>query len=185
MAMKLVLKPTSGETDVKLISMIQGWQLQREIAADATMPRQILWVTPDGSTSIVYVEDQILQLAYLLVNGPEEATVQKQVVDGLEIYTSESLQRLASPDVATDEAITLVNAAAVMAPADYDAEVFAVVKNALRHADLAVRRTAVFAVTYMPWRQFRDLLVETGKTDPDLTRDVQVVTDAIDAQGWR
>lgn len=185
MTMKLVLKPTSGETDVKLIAMIHGWQLQRENEAGPTMPRQILWATPDGSTSVVYIEDQILQLGYLLVNGPEEASVHKQVVDGLEIYTFDHLRRLEAADLPADEAITMVNVAAIMGPADYDAQFFELLKQALRHADLAVRRTAIFAITYLPWRQFHELLEQTGQTDHQLARDVQVVTEAIDAMGWR
>jgi hypothetical protein len=44
---KAVLKPTSGEMDVKLIATIHGWQLQRDLPAQGAAPRQLLWVAPD------------------------------------------------------------------------------------------------------------------------------------------
>ena len=184
MTVKLVLKPTSEETDLKLIASLKGWQLLRENPAEPAIPHQILWTTPDGATTIIYVEDQLLQTRYLTISGPEEQAIAKQLEAGLEAYSLDDLSRLSSPDLAPPEAVVLVNAAALKAPQEYDAELFELISKALQHPAVEVRRAAVFAITYVPWRQFRNVLSQLGNTDPALARDVQVVIDTIDDEGW-
>lgn len=182
---KLVLKPTSGEEDVRLIAMIHDWELRRDIPADPTTPRQLLWVLPDGETSLTYVEDTLLQSRYLMPAGPAEAEAEQRIRAGLEVYDPSDLRRLLLPDLDASEALRLIAAAALMAPDDFDQEHFDLFAQALRHPEADVRRAAVFAITYVPWRQFRDLLADLPSRDPAVATDAQVVLSSIDEHGWR
>jgi hypothetical protein len=127
----------------------------------------------------------VLQNRYLVISGPAEDKVAQQLRDGLEVFELSSIQRLASPELNATEAVALVNATVLMAPDKFDPQFFEHLAAALRHPEPEVRRAAVFAITYLPWRQFRDLLLELERQDPTIERDVQVVIKALDEHGWR
>lgn len=181
---KLVLKPTSGENDVRLIAMVHGWELQADIPAGDT-PRQIHYAMPDGQTAVVYVEDTLLQTYYLVLNGPAEDDAERKVHAGLEVYSPSDLRRLLNPDVDTYDALRLVGAAAQMAPEGFDQRTFDLFSAALGNPDFEVRRGAIFAITYVPWRQFRDILLDIMAKDPDVSKDAETVLGIIDEHGWR
>lgn len=181
---KLVLKPTSGENDVRLIAMIHNWELQADIPA-GDKPRQIHYAMPDGLTSVVYVEDTLLQTYYLILNGPAENDAERKVHAGLEVYAQSDLRRLFDPDADTYDALRLVGAATVMAPEEFDQRTFDLLCAALRNPDFEVRRGAVFAITYLPWRPFRALLLDIQAKDPDVSKEAEMVLGIIDEHGWR
>lgn len=183
--MKLVLKPTSQETDVALIAQIHHWRLVHDIAPATGRPRQLVWSTPSGDASITYVDDNLLNLRYLQFRG-KEREVAKQIQDGLEVVEQTDLQRIADPGLDPPTAVQLVNAAALMASdRPFDPGTFALFSQALRHPANAVRRAAIFAITYLPWRQFREKLLLLAAGDETLAHDVHVVVSSIDQHGWK
>lgn len=180
--MNLVLKETSKEPDVRLIASIHGWALLAEYPASDSTPRQIRW-DYQGDTAIVYLEDFLLDLNYLVVQGPREATVREQVFNGLEAYTSDDVFGLDSADVDAATAGTLIKVAALVAPRAFDEDFFALFVRALHHEALDVGRAAVFAVNYLPWTQLRQALLDLKERRPALSMDVDVVVRANDEHG--
>src|ERR1700719_2566660 len=108
--MKLVLKPTSREADVRLIAMIHGWHLEAELNATQERPLQIQWIVA-ADTRVTYVEDSLLNGAYLVIDGPHTEQVIDQVYKGLEVYRTIDFKAIENKELAPEKAAALVNAA--------------------------------------------------------------------------
>lgn len=179
---KLVLKPTSRETDIRLIAMLHQWEPEGELPASSQRPRQVQWTNSD--TFITYVEDTILNAAYLVIDGPNTERISDQVRKGLEVYEAADLDELRRSDLPADKAISLVNATVLAAPENFDSSVYDRVAAALRHPAEAVRGAALFAITYVPWKRFRDLLQSIRTEFPGMNADVDKVIEYFDKHGW-
>jgi len=180
---KLVLKPTSAEMDVRLIAQIHGWPFLGEVPAGPSNPRQIVWAAEDA-TEITYVEDTVLRQPYLVISGSREESVAERLQNGLEIYDPTQVVQVPLANLGADEASRLVNAAALMAPVEFNIPFYEFFGGALQHPSAEVRRAAIFAITYVPWKQFRDLLLTIKTRDTALSRDIEIVVQSIDVHGW-
>ena len=182
--MKLVLKPTSNEMDVRLIASINHWQIQADIPADASTPWQIIWMLPEGDTRVIYVEDSLLRINYLVVEGSREVQVAELVQKGLEVYDSSDIDRLRQRDMDPAEAEKLVSVMALLAMDRFDREIYTLFSIALEHPAVSVRRAAVFAITYAPWQPLRNLLWKRQDEDSEIRPDIEVILKSIDQHGW-
>lgn len=181
--MNLVLKETSGELDVRLIASINNWQLVAEYPFKDNSPHQIQWQY-GNDTVVVYLEDFLLELNYLVVHGNDEDAVKNQVVNGLEIYTEADVFRLNSEFVDSQTATILIKVASLIAPKTFDEVYFELLLKTFHFKDTDVQRTAVFAVNYIPWIQFRTALLNVKNIYPELSNDIDVVVQANDTHGW-
>lgn len=182
--MRLVLKLTSSEIDIRLIASINHWQLQGEISADKATPKQIIWTLPESDTRVTYVEDALLGINYLLVTGQLEMQAVEALQNGLEIYSRSEIDPSHLRHVDPAEAEKLVHVIALMAADGFDRKTFDLFAAALAHPAVSVRRAAVFGVTYAPWQSLRELLVKCQAEDPEIGQDVEIVLNSIDQHGW-
>lgn len=181
--MKLVLKNTTGELDVRLIASINGWQLVSEHHRINNTPHQIQWLY-SNETIIVFIEDFLLNQNYLYIEGDELDAVKQQVIKGLEIYDEESICQLQSDFINQSEACPLINVAALMAPPGFNEKYYEIFLRAFYSQNQDVQKTAIFAITYVPWRQFREVLVKLKDEFPEVSKDIDVVIQANDQHGW-
>lgn len=181
--MNLALKETSGELDVRLIASINAWQFIEEYPFKDNSPHQIQWKY-GNDTVVVFVEDFLLELNYLVVQGSDEEIVKQQVVNGLEIYTEADIFRLNSEDFDSRTAGILIKVASLIAPKVFDQGFFELFLKTFNFKDTDVQRTAVFAVNYIPWIQFRAALLNIKNIYPELSKDIDVVVQANDTHGW-
>jgi hypothetical protein len=181
--MKLVLKNTSCETDVRLIAMINSWEFVVEFPRVNNSPHQVQWKY-GPSTIIVFMEDFLLNMNYLVVDGNDCQVIKKQVIDGLEIYQEADIDRLNTEVVNTPEASLLINAAALMITGSFEQSYYDLILRAMNSTCEEVQRTAIFAVNYTPWIELRDTLLSLKNTYPYLSKDIEIVIEANDTHGW-
>ena len=182
--MKIVLRGSSEEIDVAALALIHGWRLEQELPAGIQQPRQVTWRVRDGETAIIYVEDALLSTRYIIVRGPSASDVAQKLINGLEVVDLQDLEALRDRSIDPEKAIQLINAAALLAP-EVPNDAFAELLIAgMTHHDTQVQRAAVFAITYVPWRRFRESLTKLVASDVAIARDAEVIIQTLDRQGW-
>lgn len=181
--MKLVLKNTSSETDVRLIAMIHSWEFVIEFPRENNSPHQVQWKY-GSDTIIVFMEDFLLNMNYLVVDGNDCQVIKKQVIDGLEIYQEADIERLNTDVINTPEASLLINAAALMLASPFEESSYDLFLRAMNSTSEEVQRSAIFAVNYAPWIEFRETLLSLKNTYPYLSKDIDIVIEANDTHGW-
>jgi hypothetical protein len=181
--MNIVLKETSGEIDVRLIASINSWQFLIEHPFSNNTPHQIKWVY-NNDTVITFIEDFLLQLNYLFVQGIDSDIIKQQAINGLEIYTEADIYRLNTEIIHSPEACVLIKVAALMASKVFHQGIFELFLRAFSSNSPDVQRAAVFAVNYIPWVEFRETLLRFRDIYPDLSIDIDVIVQANDSHGW-
>ena len=181
--MNLVLKETSKEEDVRLIAAINGWVLVAEYPNVNNTPHQIQW-NYNLDTFIVFVEDFLLELNYLVIEGLDMEIVKNHVINGLEIYSEEDVLGINSEALDDSEVGNLIKVACLIAPRKFDEGFFKIFLKAFNSKSIDVQRVAVFAVNYVPWIQFREILLKCKNDNPEISIDIDVVVQANDSHGW-
>ncbi|HEX5871943.1 MAG TPA: hypothetical protein VFY65_16050 [Longimicrobium sp.] len=182
---RVVLKEDVGEVEMNRLAAREGWIFGGEIDRTDETPFERFWHTPDGAASLHYVEDWIIGLVYVVVDAPDPAPLAEAVraaLDGLSL--ADALRMWGRARTLEEKADALYHVGA-MAPAAFDAEVFAAFERAFKDADPEVRRAAVLAAFYTRWPQFEAPLQRMAfDADERLSRYARVTLEQLRAHHW-
>ena len=149
----------------------QKWMLLAVFDADPDngQAAQIVCEDPATKTRCYYVEDFLIDLRYLIVDGKQQAAIADA------IYASKQIKVIA-PEVIysmvkkarSRQALVLgLRMLAVISPETYDEPTFELFQKGLEHKDPRVRHASLQIVTYPNWKQFFELAKLMHKEDPD------------------
>lgn len=156
----------AAEDEVNQLAQRAGWVFGGQIDATDDTPFERFWTTPDGSASIHYIEDWILDIPYVAVNAQPPDPLAEYVRAELGGYFMEDAFRMYERAATTGQLIDALYHIGAMAPPAFDLRVFDYLNRAFAHTDPEVRRGAVLAAFYTRWPEFRDAL-ERLVNDPD------------------
>jgi hypothetical protein len=145
-----------------------GWRPAGE-PQEYAQSHERVWTLPDAGTTVTYVDDKLVTVQYLIVEGTDEevAAVRESVNQRAPFYTRDSVRALLDPAADSYDPILGLYVAALIAPPEAEPEVLTWISDAMRHSNPMLRRAAYFATSYPGWREFEPLLVKASQEDPD------------------
>jgi len=126
------------------------------------------FVMEDQSTSVHLINDQSTSIPYLLLSGPAHQQLASQLYQSSIVYSSKDIQYRCLHDQRIDDRIDAICRLGIASYHDVSTEVLDIFQLYLRDPDVRVRQSAVFATTFIGWKEFEDMLAYTATHDPDL-----------------
>jgi hypothetical protein len=163
----LVPKPTVTLEDVRRLAAGLGWQPHGTVLPGPDAPYEEIWKTGDGQTGIHWIEDEEIDVTYLLVEGENPDAVRAEIQARLDVYGVDELRELLT--TASDIAVRVhaVYAIGVDAKGPFDQSHFDLLLTALRDPDPLIRRVAAIASTFPAWPELREPLERLRDVDED------------------
>lgn len=164
---RVLPKPSVSRDDVTHLAWDRGWRYHDMFGANETQPFEKIWLTPDGLTSIHWIEDHVLGLPYLLLQGKSQDEAAREIASALPTVDRSDLRAIVDEARTADDLVAALRHVAAAAPPEFDAEIFEWFERGFEHEDAAVRKIAAIASAYPAWPEFRARLLETASNDAD------------------
>jgi hypothetical protein len=162
---RLLPKPSVSRDDVTHLAWDRGWRYHDMFAADDDRPFEKIWLTPNGETGIHWIEDHILDLSYLLLEGERQEDTAREIASAIPTYGREDLRELVEGASDWDDFMVALQHVAAAAPPEFDPEIFGWFEQAFEHEHPTVRKIAALSTAYPAWPEFRALLAEAANND--------------------
>lgn len=186
---RMVLRERFSEDEVETFAQELGWTRQGVDPADPEegISYHVFWAPPGAAIALHYTEDDLARDSYVMVIGKDAAAVHgAQALIEPRLNTWRPAEVLAEVDGAA-EPVPLARAvlrAGLGAPDEFDEDFFARINSALQHPARLVRETAVWAVTFSPYVEYRPALasLRDGDEDPDVRENAGILLEGIDEE---
>ncbi|MGW4045203.1 hypothetical protein [Streptomyces sp. NPDC004721] len=169
---RLVLRELRAEAHVSAYARELGWKVRevRQADPEEATEYRVVWAA-NPQLLLHYIEDEIPERSFVFVIGSDAELVHGAAgvfEEHLNALTLEELIADVDGAVLSPERLSdAVLRAGVGAPREFDERFFTRIDAALRHPDPQVREGALWAVTYSPWSQYRERVLEMSRSDPD------------------
>ena len=165
--LKIVLKESVSIDDISLYAWQQDWELHDVYPRTEKTPLTKIWVTSDGQTGVHYFEDFYINNKYLLLKGQNQEQIAETIYASLDVCSLEEIrQKLQQQNVISkNEYINTILSLGVAINQDYSQELFNDFERLMSNPDSDVREAAIFATTYLGWREFREPLQRIKNED--------------------
>lgn len=187
---RMVLRERFCEEEVERFAQELGWTRRGVDQADPEegIAYHVFWAPPGAALSLHYTEDDLARDSYVTVIGKDAAAVhgaRALIEPRLNTWPLEDL--LAEVDGASTP-VSLARAvlrAGLGAPEEFDERFFVRINTALQHSDRRVRETAVWAVTFSPYYEYRPALsaIQESDEDPGLRDNAEILLEGFDEIG--
>lgn len=162
----LLLGRRTTHADFEQFAKAYGWSVHEDRPSTGPKsPYEQIWVTPDRSTAIHYMDDPVPKARFLVVYGRHTAAVVFELGANLDVQTSEDVIDRAMRVSTNPEWVAVAWQLAVVTEV-YDEMVLDILKSLYEGADEDVRHAVVNAVGYRGWPEARDFLEEVARNDP-------------------
>jgi hypothetical protein len=158
--------PTVSRDEVTELGWDLDWVFEDLVGGDG-QPEEKIWLTEDERSSIHFIEDHVLNVNYIAVEGEKKEKIAAQIRARLRALDMDDLERLFDEAEDADDWIAAIYRVAASTSGTCDAELLSFYRRALEHDDPEVRRAAIYAMAYPAWKEFRPILEETKAKDPD------------------
>lgn len=165
---RLSLKNSVTPGNLSHLAWDLDWDIYDIIKGDETRPFEKIWLANSGQTTIHYLEDRLIGVRYLLLEGKAQPETASQIREAIAVYAEADITAM------FDQARgpkSLIRALRQMGAASQPAIVIPAwcqrIEKAARHESPDVRYAAVLALAYTGWRTLRPLLEELAADDPD------------------
>jgi hypothetical protein len=163
----LLRKPVSFK-DMMVFSGEQGWFFQKQQLHNAKQPFDVyIWKADDLETVIHYVVDDILDLFFVVAEGPQAAKLEKEVRANFPTYEEDEIRKQVREAKDKDSRIEAIQRLSVTTPQQYNAQDFKLLDAALSDPDPEIRGAGVLAVGYVEWPELRERLEHLKTSDPE------------------
>jgi hypothetical protein len=168
---RLLLRAYPDEQQIRRYAKEHDWPIavttQENI--DQGTVHEIVWLV-GPSLAMHYAEDKLTGTAYVMASScsPELAErLSRELERDLDVIPLDQLLR--TPGEADDmQALGLaISRLSLGAPYEFDSDVFELVSQGLAHPDHRVRHASIWAVTFMPWQEYRQILRKMAESDQD------------------
>lgn len=183
---RLLLPFWMNDANLDAVARQQGWTFAEHRPA-TDVSEEIVWTTADSATVVSYVADFGVQLQYIVVQGAAAESIATTLSDRFPVITVDDVLDMAGSAGSRDEMVHLLYHAAVAAREDAeDPRLRAIIEQGLAHTDSEVRRAAVFATAYAPWRSFEDPLRHmVDHDDAASVREIALATlESLEQHAW-
>lgn len=173
---RIILKEFPGRTAAASFAEQHGWEMYSDTAFGQNVPPdrptavEVMWLV-HHDISFFYVEnylsyDSCVGFTYTRPPGAEIDALMQELEHDLDNWSADELLRQADVASSPDEHGRAIIRVGLGAPVDFNQEFYDRIGRAARHPGPMVRETAVAAMMYPAWPQFRPLLRSLTENDP-------------------
>jgi hypothetical protein len=165
---RLNLKNDVTIGDLSRLAWDLDWDIYEIIKGDDRTPFEKIWLANDDRAVIHYIEDRLIGVRYMRIEGEGQAEITAGIRANVGIYDRAEITEMY--DTAGDEK-ALVRALRHMGtaaqPSAPDLDWAARFQQAAVHPSPVVRRAVVLAAVYAGWCDLRSLIQSLAEADPD------------------
>jgi len=170
-ARRLLLRTFPAEDSVTALADEMGWPFvgRTEEDPEEDTVLEVMWmVSPD--LVLHYAEDRMSKTAYVMASSWSPERAEEFAAELSALLDVRSLGDLLNAvDAAADEhqlslALTRLT---LGAPREYDVDVYTRVCRGLIRSDATTRLSAIWAIGFMPWPEYKKALAPVAAKDPD------------------
>jgi len=149
----------------------QKWELLGVFEADPDKGQaaQIVCSDPATKCRCYYVEDYLIDLRYLILEGKKEKELAENIfkAKGIKLIIPEKIFSMVNKAKTRKDLVLGLRMLAVISPEQYEENFFNLFMIGLEHKDPFVRHASLKIVTYPSWKEFNMVVKEMSKNDPD------------------
>jgi hypothetical protein len=160
-------------TDKKFNDFVfkQKWELLGVFEADPDKGQagQIVCSDPLTKCRCYYVEDYLIDLRYLILEGKKEKDLEEAIfkMKGIKLLAQEKIFTLVSKAKNRKDLVLGLRMLAVISPKSFEENFFNHFLLGLQHKDPFVRHASLKIVTYPSWKEFNPIAKAMSENDPD------------------
>lgn len=148
---KLYLRETVTDDDFFRFVGGEGYVLVRQSGPDDGLPLQYDYRSPDGRTTVRYIEEPIAHLPLLLIWSEHPNEVASKARRYLDVVDRDEILSMYDPEASPLDRAKALAFLALLASDGFDPRIVEVIRRAVRDADPEVRLEALLAMRYAPW----------------------------------
>jgi hypothetical protein len=164
---RIVLREDVTGDDVGAAAYSANWRIKQILDADRHNPREVIYQVTPKRTFVHYIEDSLLGIDYLVIQGEELDEVEARTRAALPALSEQEVRMMMGTAVTADEQVRALPCAALVAPVSFDVEFYRWFEHALHSPEARVRKLTILATGYVGWREFCAPLAELASTDGD------------------
>lgn len=165
--LRIILKEEVTHDDVSLLAWKDNWTFLSLITNDEYVPYVKMWHAEEGDAVIYYIEDSLLSIQYIKIEGREVQAVAAKIYDSLDAYTGEEIFHMIDEANDSNDYIRAIYCLGAFAGESFDSKISKYFDTVFSNSDPEVRRAAIFATAYCAWREFDAPLQRLRISDPD------------------
>lgn len=166
------------------------WNYEKNIQSSDKSPYQEIWthIDSDGNKQVlIYIYDHMLDIKYIEFRGFDKESLINDinsVRSELNLYDMNEVWGMisSSSDIVYIEKMTKILFA--IAPDDYDPDSYSLLVEQLRFPNEQVQLAAIFACTYVGWRELRLPLEELSLNPDPVGEEARNVLSALERHNW-
>lgn len=154
----MVPSTTVERAEIEQLADSLSWIHYRTTEASEQTPYEAIWMAPESGAAIHWIEDHLIHVDYLLLQGPDIDPSINALKSRLALHTADSLRETFDE---TRDAPALLDALydlGVHCSGQFDPELFALFRWTLHDPDPLVRRVSLLAASMTNWSEFIPLL---------------------------
>jgi hypothetical protein len=155
--------------EISTVAWQQNWECCDIQKRDENNPFTITWMTRDEKTSIQYLENHIVDIPYVMIEGENQEQIAEVLRKSLDFYHIDELYDRLNSNLEDQEILRAINLFGSALSGKFNADYFGVFERYLSHPSPDVRKATMFAAAAPSWAEFRPLFEKTRLNDPDLT----------------
>ncbi|WAS97618.1 HEAT repeat domain-containing protein [Nannocystis punicea] len=165
---RIVIEDRFTQWKVACFAADRGLVFYDKIPESDANPEEVIWASRDGATRLHRLDDRFLSIAYLVVDGAEEASLAAGAIDELDGLSLATLLAALAVDPRAARAFPVIASLGVLAPPSFEPRVFDHLSRLLADEEPSLRSKALNAAAYPTWPEFLPLLEAMANDDPDL-----------------
>jgi predicted SprT family Zn-dependent metalloprotease len=145
----------------------EPWNIQKK---SENLQYIMTYMTRDEKTGINYLENDILEVFYIIIRGENQEKIAEILANKLDFYNIAELQNFIHSDPKDDKELAraIYLFAVSVEGESFNANHFATFEYCLTHSISNVRRAAMMAAGSVGWQEFQPILEKIRVEDPDL-----------------
>lgn len=165
---RIGLKRNENEGSIRW-SIRSGFYLIDFFSPSDKAAKSTIWSSDNEQTSVQYVEEQLINIRYLIIKGKDREKIFTHMCNSLDIITYDEIKQIVQNESYfaenSEEYIEAIYHLGIIAiPGNYDDELFALFEKVLSHSNAEVRNAGIIAIHFAGWRQFKEPLEQMHAT---------------------
>lgn len=177
------LKPGVTRANAKAVAWNFNWLLDNVLNETDERPYEVVYTSNDPDTQVHYIEDSFIGIHYFLAVGPSADRVVEAVADEVDVYDWDDVNDLYVVGGPPSESVQAVHVAGLLAPTDFDDDVFGFFRRAAEDDREDVRLAVVVASGYVGWDALRDVLQSLAEDSSErIRKNAELMIEGFDQQ---
>jgi hypothetical protein len=174
----IFLRDDVDEADVAAAADGIGYVPDVFIKQEPDAPFELHFIHPQKTdTTVAYIKNHQLRVDYVLILGPQSASIRAALEKVLSHYDHDNVYDRAASDPDLDERVRALFHLALARGSEADARVLRLLGEFLHHKVDGMRRAGVLAAAYLSWPEVEPLLEDliARETNPQISHDAKHV----------